>query len=102
MIQNGGIITIKEADANYLLRYLMASSKSDNPTIPWQTTICPECGDIPTPDRLGGLSGTSPYTHILDDDGYVLIGCEGYFVINPAVLGITSNWSDWTEEIGQI
>jgi hypothetical protein len=101
MIQNGGIITVNEDDALYLAQYLLASRKGDNPARPWQTTICPECGEIPTQNRMGGLNGDMPYTHILDADGFVLIGCEGYWVINPNVINTYSpNWHDWHEETG--
>lgn len=101
MIQNGGIITVDENDAIYLVRYLAQTLRDSTPVRPWQTTICPECGDIPTPNRMGGLHGDSPYTHILDADGFVLVGCEGYHVINPNVIGMENpNWHDWHEEIG--
>jgi hypothetical protein len=52
---------------------------------PWATPYCPECGELnPTDDNH------------LTFEGIVLIGCEGYFVINPNVLGITNTrWCDW-------
>jgi len=102
MIQNGGIITVDEGDIAYLARYLVESAKPDSRAKIWQTVICPECGDIPTPSRMGGLNGDSVYTHILDADGFVLIACEGYYVINPNAIGLNQpGWHDWHEEIGQ-
>lgn len=50
---------------------------------------CPECdleGDAIDPD-----------SHTLTARGEVVVGCEGYWVVNPALVGIDSpGWSDAT------
>lgn len=54
---------------------------------PWLTLRCTECGHIPD---------AGDTVHTLSDDGYVLIGCEGYWLINPARLGLDAGqWQDW-------
>lgn len=58
---------------------------------PWLTPVCQECEvrveGYPFPDHVA-----LHVTHA----GYVLIGCEGYWQINPNRLGIESpNWQDW-------
>lgn len=53
---------------------------------PWITDTCPECGEI---------AGEDDGMHVRSD-GVLAIGCEGYYVINPNVIGIDSpNWQDW-------
>lgn len=53
------------------------------------TTRCPEC------DRE---AFTDPDAHVLVN-GYVVIGCEGYYVIDPNLVGIESpNWSSWLDD----
>lgn len=71
------------------------------------TETCPECGEngVDANDRrehLGDhLHVMAPGPH--PDDPYqvagrwVAIGCEGYAVVNPNVLGLTDpGWDDWT------
>lgn len=94
MTWNGNILNIDEADATYLTLYLAKSlgTTGDVRYRAWQSTICQECGETPTP---GG------YPHVLDADGFVLICCEGYWQINPNMIGLPDEqWSDWHEEIG--
>lgn len=62
------------------------------------TPVCPECGQSVrnmTEDWLA-LHKTGP-------GDYVLVGCEGYLVINPALLTgcdeFHPDWSDWTFEL---
>jgi hypothetical protein len=58
----------------------------------WLTTVCPECGE----DQTGQDDGS----HVMVG-GWVAVGCEGYHVINPAVVGQgTGGWNDWTEDVG--
>ncbi len=43
--------------------------------------VCPECGVEP--------AGTDEASaHALTEDGHVVIGCEGYWVIDPAAVGL--------------
>ena len=64
--------------AAYLAAVITALMRSDPAVDPYVSPICPECGQIPEPG----------------DDGHVVlgaivaIGCEGYWVINPNVVGI--------------
>lgn len=94
---NGNVLFFDEKDAHYLLSYMTYTLKgrgegADVRYRAWQSTICQECDQIPTPDG---------FPHVLDEDGFVLICCEGYHQVNPNVLGIESeNWHDWHEEMG--
>lgn len=55
------------------------------------TERCPECGQVPT--------GTDAYYHKMHD-GNVIIGCEGYYVIDPGLVGLaTGNWMDFRDGI---
>lgn len=45
-------------------------------------TVCPECGKAP------GEAGTAGEHRMVD--GYVVVGCEGYFVVDPNSVGIYS------------
>src|SRR6266576_1672064 len=57
----------------------------------WISKTCPECSS--EADLMG-------YDHICDKEGNVLIGCEGYWVINPRVLGLDNpDWDDWMEYV---
>lgn len=94
MRSDGNILIFNWADATYLVAYLTktSDSASDRQYQAWQSTICQECDRIPTP---GG------HLHIVDDNGFVLICCEGYHQVNPSVLGIEApDWHDWHEEMG--
>lgn len=66
------------------------------------TTRCPEC-DSDFADLDEAYEDTE---HIIiattSDTTAVVVACEGYFVVNPNLVGIDSpNWSDWmTNESG--
>lgn len=54
----------------------------------WLTNVCTECDLQPTAE------GTESDHGMIGD--FVLIGCEGYYVVNPNVVGIRNpNWCDW-------
>jgi hypothetical protein len=77
-----------EAEADYVLHVIKAL-RSGAFLILWLTPRCPECGDVPRPDE--------DVVHVVHV-GHVVIGCEGYRVINPNSVGVQSeNWDDWTE-----
>lgn len=67
----------RDTDA-YVYAVVAALARRDPALGPYVSPICPECDQIPDPD----------------DDGHVVlgavvvIGCEGYWVINPNVVGI--------------
>lgn len=55
------------------------------------TERCPECDQVPT--------GYDTHYHKMHD-GNVIIGCEGYYVIDPAKVGMGSgNWMDFRDNI---
>lgn len=57
---------------------------------PWLTTRCPECGEDVHPEDDDHVM-TGPY---------VVIGCEGFYVVNPNVVGIpTPTWEDWRGDV---
>lgn len=66
----------------------------------WRTTICPECQMLV--HRTEDGEDTAGHTIV---NGAIAIGCEGYYVINPARLGellgiclATEQWEDWTDD----
>lgn len=53
------------------------------------TRTCPECGAHVYPGDPN---------HVLTSDGYVVVGCEGYWTVNPNLVGVYApNWCDWRE-----
>lgn len=68
------------------------------------TMTCPECGVdltevMPTPHP----DDPHVYASVAKPDGkidFILVACEGYWVIDPNVVGIHNpNWHDWTGEL---
>jgi len=62
------------------------------------TNRCPECGE--TIDTY--LSAASDDPHLVyqntSDTFVILIGCEGYWVVNPELIGLPrGEWQDWTD-----
>lgn len=62
---------------------------------PWLTYECPECED--------SFSATDSYSAFAAEHAtigsFVIVGCEGAWVVNPNAVGIpTENWQDWTDE----
>lgn len=66
---------------------------------PFAATHCPECGQ-----QVTGAAGAAYVT--VDDGAWghvvigesVVLGCEGFFVVDPAVVGVPrGNWEDWRE-----
>lgn len=69
----------------------------------WLTKVCPECEEVPVPVRPGiktacGEIEYDRWGHLVVD-GYVAVGCEAFWVVNPAVVGVadSAGWCDWTE-----
>jgi hypothetical protein len=72
------------------------------PARPYLTDRCPECGEkivgvmddgthIWVASGLDASTGEGPST-------YVVVGCEGYWVIDPTVVGMARvDWQDWTK-----
>lgn len=80
---------------------------ADRPSLSrWLTDVCPDC------DRRVRADNPNPPDHIVDHiidvvwagpAGYempvvsVIVGCDGYHVINPAAVGVDApGWHDWT------
>lgn len=64
---------------------------------PYLTNRCSECGEVVN------IFATH---HVVVADGqdgtgaYVVIGCEGYWLINPNVVGVKNiDWQDWTKPV---
>ncbi len=74
--------------------WLRSSPGTQSPVIEYLTEICPECECEPSDD--------SPW-HIVYA-GFVLVGCEGYYVINPNILpGFAApNWHDADGNLSRI
>ena len=68
---------LDESTMLYLNAYFM--HKNDPKVTPYLSLICDECEQV---------AEDCDYPHILNSEGQVLIGCEGFFHINPTVLGL--------------
>ena len=62
----------------YLAAVIRALMCRDPALEPYLSPVCPECGHVP--EQEGGI-------HVVLGAA-VVIGCEGYWVINPNVVGI--------------
>ena len=81
------------ATRNYL-RALVTTAPSA--AEPWRTGTCPECGEQPVGDGLV-VDNDGVCAHVVLG-GAVVLGCHGYWVVNPAALGmidLVPRWSDW-------
>jgi hypothetical protein len=83
---------VNKQDTEYLAR--VAQGITTLPHTANLTTRCPECDVIPTPclvcdsDECDGAG----VAHGMVGE-YVVIGCEGYYVVDPNLVGIDSpNW----------
>jgi hypothetical protein len=77
--------------------YLRRVRYADPATLaPWRTRVCPECEGVITGDGFVPDEATGgEFAHVVVD-GSVVLGCEGYFVVSPAVLGLDpGQWEDW-------
>jgi hypothetical protein len=83
----------KEEVTTYVLAVATAETTEINE---WLTTECPECAT-----KVWRMTDEMQAWHfILAEHGadFVIIGCEGYQVVNPNALGIASpNWDDWQQ-----
>jgi hypothetical protein len=79
-----------ERTREYLRRVLAAGPAA---LAPYATTRCPECAEHVAGDGLVPTADGAAHVMV---GGSVVVGCEGYFVVNPNPLGIHSpNWEDW-------
>lgn len=74
-------------DAIYIGTVVKALESDIESVRPYLTQKCMECDE--TPDGC-----TVDYHGMIGS--YIVIGCEGYFQVNPNVIGMTNpNWCDW-------
>lgn len=70
---------------------------------PYLTTDCPECGQNPIDNSFPHLTASPDQTthgYLHRDSDIILIGCEGYHILNPSLLGMDpEGWDDWTHFI---
>lgn len=87
-------MNITRETADYLTKAVRAIDLGKTP-IPL-TDRCPECEEkITTWAEATANDGHVVY-QTTSDTYAVLIGCEGYWVVNPALIGLPSNgWMDW-------
>ncbi|MBO2461631.1 hypothetical protein [Actinomadura violacea] len=69
----------------------------------WLTPVCPECEEKPVTAGPGittadGKIEYDRWGHLVVD-GNVVVGCEAFWVVSPAVVGVadSAGWCDWTE-----
>jgi hypothetical protein len=80
-------IKIGERDAAYLVAYF--ANRSSLTAYDDAPPLCPECAQFPD---------ESDYPHISDKEGNVLIGCEGYWTVDPGKIGLDrGNWDDYRQ-----
>lgn len=89
------LITLKTAD--YLMKAIQAINlgKTEIPL----TNRCPECNEaIDTYlDAADYANGHIVY-QTTSDTFVILVGCEGYWTINPELIGLPRDmWMDWQD-----
>jgi len=90
------------ADRVYLRAVRIAGPES---IAPWRTGVCPKCGQAPPGADAIGAGGQVVATgdgqaHVVIG-GAVVLGCEGFRVVDPAAVGLDRNmWADWRKVIG--
>jgi len=86
--------------ATYLM-YVEGALEEERVPAQYLTDTCPECGEAVT-EYLDAMEGPHVVTRVSNDpEGpkgyYVIIACEGFWVINPESVGLPlDNWQDWT------
>lgn len=86
--------------ASYLQAAVKAVEEGSVPDV-YLTATCTECGEEQYYDDGSHvlLVQTGPEDLPQSDGFIVLIGCEGYLLLNPNWFGIDApNWQDWTVE----
>jgi hypothetical protein len=79
--------------------YLRRARQADPSVLaPWRTPTCPECGATPGGDGLV-VADSGDHAHVVLR-GAVILGCEGYFVVDPAAVGLDrGQWEDWRGDL---
>lgn len=80
---------ITDKDATYLAAYF--ANRTNLVAYDDAPPICPECSMHPE---------ESLYPHIVNESLEVLIGCEGYYTVDPGKIDLfTGNWSDFRDDL---
>lgn len=84
---------------NYVTSVIDQVKKDHMVLAEYLSSKCPDCdGKIYGPRHM---NPTQKSWHLIikhDGHEFVVVGCEGYFVVNPNLVGISSpNWDDWTK-----
>jgi hypothetical protein len=82
-----------------LLRYVLAVNAGMQATYrtlrPYLTPRCTECGQAVT-----DMTDHWQSLHIIVN-GYVIVACEWYWVVDPNIVGIAGTWCDWAEGMSE-
>lgn len=92
---------LKSSDLRYAAAVQDQIDKDPLKLSRWLTRTCPECGQERHDDwdRHDRTDPDHYDEHHIVYKGHIVIGCEGYWVIEPRSVGIDSEyWNDWTEE----
>lgn len=82
-------IKIIDRDAAYLAAYF--ANRTSLTAYDDAPPICPECGCH---------AQESPFPHIVNESDEILIGCEGYYTVDPGKIDlIGGNWSDFRNDL---
>jgi hypothetical protein len=74
----------------YLANCLDALANPDSP-VEWME-VCPECGEVPVDVHgMDHLLATTPDGELT----VVLIGCEGYLVVDPKLVHMGAEFPNW-------
>jgi hypothetical protein len=60
-------------------------------TQPENPHYCPECNQVVS--RSEDVNGWHKYT----SQGVLVVACEGYYVIDPNLVGVPLMWHDWRD-----
>lgn len=86
------------SQANYLKAAIEAVTSDPDRVSRWMSDICSECCE--PVEQFGYAEDSHVFLEREESTPVVLIGCEGYLMINPNVLGIIKpNWQDWMTEL---
>lgn len=84
---------IDETQYETMIRKALESDNAEEVRT-YLTTICPECDKEVTPDVERATREDGFYHRMMDN--WVIVGCEGYRVVNPNIVGQKSEfWHDW-------
>ena len=91
---------LNDGDIKYVVAVARTADARNRAVWELMTSTCPECQRTMTGlDNDDHLVLRVPGAEHDDAQVFVVIGCEGYWVINPNVVGIKCDtWLDWRDE----